>query len=1140
MKTCQLTTRTGHYALQAALLTVLFFFLCATAAGQTSRGAIRGSVTDPSGAAVPNARVEARHTGTGITHSAVSTSDGAFTFVSLLPGTYELTAETTGCKKGIVNSVDVHIGGTNRADIRLELGDVAQSVIVSDRAVVITPDTAAAGTVVTSREYRDLPLGAMGRARLITDFALLTPGVWGGQQRPGGGFSPTTSLSVDGGETGTTDVLIDGMSGGQIQNFGSITEMSPPADAIQEFNLIKGAFSAEYGYVRTGLLSFSLKSGTNQLHGSVFHNFRNDDLNARSFFEGNKLDFHQNNFGATVSGPVRIPKVYNGRDRTFFMVSTDISRFRGVSRVTVYTSPTTEFLRGDFSRLKTAAGNARPIYDPATTASDGRGGVTRSVFPGNVIPSQRISPIAKQIAALIPAPNRPGEDTNFVARSGNVSLNNTYFNTKIDHRLNDRHSISSSFNYTLLPRRDYSNPYEGTSLMNGLIQDFGSRNGRLAHDFIITPKTLNHLQLGYNRTINRSTSYSRGEDWPARLGLKGVGGDGSLPQFSFSDGYPTIGHQRWDADVQENIMFRNTTTFLRGKHNVKAGFEMRRQWYKRRNWGNQGGSFSFRETALNNSSATGNSFASFLLGWVDAANISTSLHIGSLRPYYASFVQDDIKLTPRLTLNLGVRHDLDLPPREQYDRMSIFDLGTPNPGAGNRLGALIFAGDGPGRAGRRTFQDPYYRAFAPRVGLAYTLRRTTVLRLGYGISFSPNELLFTVYDGYSSTANFVSPDLGNSPAFLLDSGMPTDWPKPPFITPTFSNNNNVTTTLRGETARMPMTQNWRLDLQQELPGGTVIEAAYVGTRGTHLTSGLRNLNQVDAKYLSLGSVLTANITSAAAQQAGIPMPYPGYTGTVRQALRPYPHVLNVDVLRDKLGSSIYHSFQLKAQKRFAAGLYYLVSYTNSKLMTDVGTSIQDAGNRRAEWALASFDTPQILWTSAIYELPFGHGKRFFKQNRAIDALLGGWSISGVVSYQSGAPMRPSQSNTLALFNTAQRPNRVAGVPVRNDIGYGEFDPAVHLLYNLAAFRPAATNQFGDSAPQIGDARAFGMRAESMALRKNTRVTEQVGMEFNIQAFNLFNRPNWGGAGSNISSTGFGKVTAAGPGRFVQLGLKLHF
>jgi len=1106
---------------------------------------------DPSGGALANAQVHADNIGTNIRSTVTTSNDGAYAFLSLPPGAYRVTAETAGFKRGVLTGVAVHIGETTRADLTLDIGALAETVEVKGTASTITPDSATAGTVITSTEFDKLPLAGSSRSRIATDFALLTPGVIGGQQRPGTDHTATTNLSIDGSQNLTTDILVEGMSAGQFQNFGSFTEVGVPVEAVGEFNLIKGIIPAEHGYVRTALLSFSLKSGTNKPQASFFYNFRNDVLNSRSFFEQRKLPFRHNNFGGTVSGPVYIPKIYNGRDRTFFMASGDGSIFRGTSVVRLYTSPSAEFLRGDFSTLTTSTGQRRLIYDPTTGVPDGRGGVTRTPYVGNLIPLDRMSPIARQIAALIPPPNRPGNDANFVGRGGAAKLDNTFFNTKIDHRFTSSHSISSSFNYTDLPRHVYDNPYEGTPLLTGLNQNIGSRNFRLAHDWVINPTTLNHMSFGYNRFHNQSASYSRGEGWVEKLGIKGVSpADGSIPVFQFlSDGYPKMGLERWDGDVEENVMFRNTTSLVRGKHTIKAGFEMRDQRFKTRSFRNQSGTFSFnfRETALNGDVTTGNSFASFLLGWVDTANISTPLHVSSIRPYYAWFLQDDFRMSSKLTLNIGLRYDLDLPPREQYDRASNFDFDTPNPAAGNRPGALVFAGEGAGRTGGRTFEKTFYGGFSPRFGLAWQLDPATVIRTGYGISHSTHRLLNS-HAGFSTTQTFITPDSGNTPAFLLDGGVPTNWPKPPFLNPTFGNNNNVSATILNDSARMPMTQVWRLDIQRELPGQTLVEAAYVGTRGTHLNAALRNINQVDARHLALGSVLNANVTSAAAVAAGVALPYAGFTGTVRQALRAYPQVLSVATREDKLGTSTYHSAQLKAQKRFAAGFQYLVSYAFSKLMTNVpsglagvsSSAVQNAGDIRSEWAVAPFDTPHNLTVSAIYDLPFGKGKQMLNRGGFVNAVLGGWSVSGIVSYQSGLPVAITQANALPLFNSAQRPNRVLGVPGRNDIAYNDFDPAVNRVFNPAAFARAGNFEFGNAGPRLGDVRDFGIRREDLSLRKISRIGEVTRIELNVQSFNLLNRPYWGAANNNHSSSDFGKVTTAGPGRFVQLGLKLSF
>ncbi|HWC00950.1 MAG TPA: TonB-dependent receptor, partial [Bryobacteraceae bacterium] len=731
---------------------------CTTLFGQVNRGSIRGVVHDSSSATVAGAHVECKNVGTSLTVQSISSKEGEYVFPALMPGDYQINVEAAGFRRAASEIVRVYVGEITRVDIQLQVGTVEESIQVSGSAALVQPDSAAATTVLTAAEYDHLPLAAVSRLRIPTDFALLTPGVLGGQQRPGKSQTATTSISIDGSGDGTVDVLVDGMSAGQISSFGSFTEVAVPVDAIQEFNVVKGAFSAEYGYVRTGLINFSLKSGTNELHGSVFENLRNQNLNARAFFEQDKLPFHQNNFGGTFSGPVVIPRVYNGKDRTFFMFSSDNSLFRGTSQVVLYTSPTEAMLRGDFSGLRTATGQPRLIYDPATTTSDGKGGFTRQPFSGNIIPAARIDPIAAQVAALYPKPPSPAPDSNFLGRGGATFLNDYSYNTKVDHRITNQHTLSVSVNHTRIPRITNSNPYENSPLWNGLNQVFSSNEVRVTYNAIFTPTTLNTFQFGVNRWVNNVRTLSYGQDWPNKLGLKGVGGDGSLPVFAFSsDNYPQISSTRWDANVEQNVQFRNTTTLIRGRHTFKLGFETRNQQVKTRNWQNQNGtfSFSFLQTALNASSQSGNAFASFLLGYVNQGSISTPLHVASIRPYYAGFVQDDWKISPRFTLNLGLRYDLDLAPHEQYDRASIFDLDTPNPSAGNLPGALVFLGSGPGRIGRSTYEEVHKANFAPRVGLAYQVNRLTVLRAGYGLSYAGNGLLNSSL-GFNTTANFQS------------------------------------------------------------------------------------------------------------------------------------------------------------------------------------------------------------------------------------------------------------------------------------------------------------------------------------------------------------------------------------------------
>lgn len=1144
---------------KVAIVLSLAALLSLPLAGQIATGSIKGTVLDPAGAAVPNAQVQARNIGTSIVTAGTTTAEGSFTLVNLPAGTYEVSAEAQGFKRTVVTGVLVDIAVTTRVDVRLTLGSISESVEVVGAAPVITPDSAEAGTVLTSTEYENLPLSTGGRVRDPMSFVPLTPGV---NAAKGGGIDTSEGhISVNGGQPWTTDVLVDGMSAGQVSHFGSWNEMAPPVDAFGEFKIITGGgFSAEYGHVGTAVVNYSLKSGTNNYHGSLFEFFRNTELNARSFFQKQRSPYHQNDFGGTVDGPVWIPHVYNGENRTFFMASLDTSFYRGIDVTQLYTSPTSAMLTGDFSSLKTATGQPVIIYDPATTASNPQGGVFRTPFAGNAIPPARFSAAAQAIVSLFPLPNLPGNINNFsgIGNGGSNAggcpvMNNYMFVTKVDHHFSDKQTVSFSTTYTFLPRQcDGGNPYVDTPLANGSPprQDFSTHQFRLTYNYIFSPKVLNTVELGYNRFLNPAYTFSRGQDWPAKLGISGLdGSDGSMPKIDFSsDGYPSLSATFAMRDVEKSAMVRDTVTILRGRHNLRVGFDYRTQGVVKRRNNNGIGDFVFnsKETGLNASAATGNAFASFLLGAADSETVGSSVDYESQLPYYAWFLQDDIKASSKLTLNLGLRYDLELPPVERHDESSTFDLNTPNPGAGNVLGAYIFAGSGPGHANTRTFTDTYYKAFGPRVGFAYALTPGTVIRAGYGISYSTNEQLIT-NDGWSTTATFISPDNGNTPLYL-QNGVPTNWPQPPLLVPTFGNGNNVTY-YAPDAAHSPTVQNWRFDVQRELPWKTVLEVAYVGTHGSHLAgSGLANLNQVNSQYLALGSLLTANISSAAARAAGIAIPYPGFTGTVAQALRPYPQVRTITDSQAKLGWSTYEAFQLRLQKRFSRGVQGLLSYTNSKLLTNMQqtttvssvSQLQDTANLQAERAVAVFDIPQMFWMEMIYELPLGPGKPLLSKGGVLGKLVGGWSLSPILNYASGQPLTIGQNNQLAIFNYGQRPNVVPGVAVRNDVGYGAFDPATERLFNPSAFQSPGTAAFGNSAARLSYARNYGTRMENLSLRKDTRIKEGVSLEFNAQVFNLFNRPQWGNANSTYGNANFGTISTTGAGRFVQLGMKLHF
>ena len=570
---------------------------------------------------------------------------------------------------------------------------------------------------------------------------------------------------------------------------------------------------------------------------------------------------------------------------------------------------------------------------------------------------------------------------------------------------------------------------------------------RLNHDLLISNATLNNFRAGYTREPQRWSRIASGNGHLQASGLKGTNPPGDiLPRTSFGDGLSNWGDESKNIGEQVNniLQVANTLSRVRGNHSFKFGVDVRWMQTNGADPFNQQSSmvFNSNETALPTAAgraSSGYSFASFLLGQVDNANYNGLFVVpGNRYRYFATFFQDDWKITRKLTLNYGLRYDIYFPRIEAHGNFSGFDPAVANPGAGNLPGAVVFLGDGPGRDNsRKSFADTYYKNFGPRFGFAYHMTARTVLRGGYGLFYgtgnataglrSSQQYLF----GFNAAPSYATPDVGATPAFNWDGGFPTNWPRPPFINPTVQNGSNVNYIGRGD-GRPPYFQNYQISIQQELAARIMVEGSYVGVKGTHLGNNLMTWNQVDPKYLSLGATLTQNISSAAAIAAGIQRPYPAFNGSVAQALRSYPQFLNVSNNANPSGSSTYHAFQLKFDKRLSGGLALLGSYTWAKTISDGdiaaggGPGGQDFYNRRLEKAISTNDVPQVVAVSYTYELPFGPGKKFLDQKGAVGYVVGGWQFTGIQQYQSGRPVTFTANNTLPLFNSVLRPDAIGG------------------------------------------------------------------------------------------------------------------
>ncbi len=1119
------------------LLVLLCF--CGLLPAQSDRSTITGLVLDPAGAAVPGARVEAINHGTQLKYAATTNESGLYSLQQLPVGRYELSMQATGFNRYVVRDIDVPVAQTLTININLVVGAVSTTMEVTGAAPLVATSSSENGTNVNRRMVIDLPLSVSGNMRNPESFIFLTPGVTGS----------AANTQINGSQSRAKEVLFDGV-GSTSPESGGILFSYPSVEAISEFRLVGSNFSAEYGRTGGGFEVFNTRSGTNDWHGAAFDYLRNNVFDARGFYAKTAPVNRQNEFGAALGGPVRIPRVYDGKNRTFFYFVYSGFRYVQNASTAVISVPPAAFRAGDFSSLTDRNGKPMPIYDPATTRSNGSGGFTRDAFPANRIPADRISSVSDKIAALLP-PANPGNLNNFLS-VGNNSFNRDQVNVKIDHSLNDRNRLSAYVYSNGQAQIDPGNlPSPFTNALNNM---YHSRWARASDDWVLSPTLLNHLTLGFTREAQIWNSLAADQDWPTRIGLNGVntGPGNAFPYVTFNDGYATWGSTNGTKTVGQQVnnvwQLDDSVAWIRGNHSLKFGAEGR--WLQTNGadfFGTQGNfAYNTLETGLPGNTSTGSAFASFLLGAVHQGQLRQLAVVpGNRYRYVAVFAQDDWKITRRLTLNLGLRYDIYFPRTEAHNNLSSFDPTLPNPSAGNRPGAIAFLGNG-----RTSFAGTDYKNFGPRVGFAFAATPKTSIRGGYGIYYAPGNATSglrqsqTYSFGFNATPVFASTDNGVTPAFNWDNGFPQNFVRPPVVSPTVANGSAVAM-IGADDGRPPYFQNWSIGVQHEVAANLLLEATYVGVKGTRLGNALIRPNELDPRYLSLGSLLTNPVTSAAAQAQGIPIPYAGFTGSVAQALRPFPQYLDITNNSNPNGNSTYHALQAKVEKRLSFGLTGVVAYSwsksisNSNVQAGGGPGGQTFYNRSLEKAVIDTDVPQAIAISFSYELPFGPGKLFFHSTGLLDKLLAGWTLTGIHQYYAGVPIVLTANNGLPLFNAALRPNAIAGVPRRTDSS--QFDPAVNRWINPAAFAPPTPLTFGTSARSFTDLRTPWSLNESYAAIKRTPLTERLTLTFRAEFFNMFNRVVFGGPAANISNANFGLISSqANTPRQGQVALRLEF
>ncbi len=1136
---------------------VLWFVLAAIVFAQSDTGALSGTVYDPNGAVVPNAKILIKHDQTGRQMETASSEAGLYIFPNLTTGPYTVTVEQPGFKKLNRSGVVIAVASRMVLNLELEVGDLQQSVDVTAEAPLLNSATTEVGANFAPKLLKDLPLFT-GGIRNPEAFITYMPGVNNG----------SSDSSINGGSRRAKEVLIDGASL-TIPESGGVVFYFPSAEQFGEFRLLTNSFSSEYGRTGGGIEIFLTKSGTNDFHGNAFYNLRRDHLWAangwlRNLTTSVRPKVYLNEIGVSVGGPVWIPKVYNGRNKTFFYYTyvkdkrpTAVSNAQG-------TLATSRMRNGDFGEIPLT------IYDPATTVGAGST-ASRTPFPGNQIPQNRFSSVSRNILPLIPGATLGGIINNYL--TVNTSrLDRKQNSFKIDHAFNDKHR--TSFFYSFERWFNVSSTNFAGPLSHALGNDYIKPDYvRVNHDWIMKPNVVVHVTFGYSNTRTGWANLDQ-QGWASKLGLGGVAydafpsvffrGDDSLLGFANTNGNKTVGTQFNRTDHAAGGL-----SWLRGRHEFKFGGDFRRTrtYSPVIDQAGAQGQFDFSRAQTGDPlrlATTGNAFASFLLGLPSFSQLNISLpqfNDSARYGYHGVYFNDNWKVNSKLTLNLGLRYDLPLARYSPLGVFTSFDPDLPNPRADNRPGALAYSGFGPGRTNRKRFGNIDYKEFGPRLGVAYQFDPKTVFRAAWGVYYAAGNhttggFCLGCSFGFGASPQRISPD-GFAGAFAWDGGFqpPPGFIPPPFIDPGFANGQSPWY-LSPRSGIQPRVQNWNITIQRELPKGFVWDISYVGHRSVALNSTVQ-LNQVAPSRLGLGSLLTRNINDPQVVAAGFGRPFSAFNGTLAQALRPYPQFLDVPDHYGALGKSWYDALQTKAEKRFG-NLTAMFNYTWSKSLSDGSRSQtafqeenQDSYNRGpAEKSLLVYDVPHtfnMLWS---YDLPFGRGQRFLSSNNPVlRRVVGGWTMSWVGQYRKGNVITVSSPNTLdsgVLFTKFKKANTTGQAFSTGLSGdYDPRDPNRRQVYNRGGFAIPGQFEFGSASRYFSNFRNPNVYSENISIAKRTKIFEHdrqpVEFEYRADFFNAFNRTRFGGIQGALTAPNFGQVTGAmlGP-RIITMGLRLNW
>jgi outer membrane receptor protein involved in Fe transport len=1153
----------------ALVVAVLLVMVSTLSAQQTAQ--ITGTVTDASGAVIPGAQVVIVNDATSIQTTATSDDAGNYRALFLPPGTYSINISRNGFRPMSRTGVALQVAQAVQLNFQLQVGDVAQTVDVVETAPLLDTSASAMGGVVSSEKIANLPMkGRNSNAFMMLEPGVRVPRVTMNQPVLESHFQ---FFSINGGNPRQNSFLLDGANNNDVGFNGP--EYSPQVEGVQEFKVQTNNYSAEYGNVAGGVINVVTKSGTNAYHGTLFEYLRNDIIKANSWFNNRdgikKAPMRQNQFGGTIGGPIF-------KNKTFFFVGYEGLRLRlpaggsttAAGLPTVITVPTALQRAGDFSQTFTNTGKLVTIYDPATTRPDPSrpGRYIRDPFPGNIIPAGRINPISAAILNYYPLPKNAGDPLtglNNFPFSGTQPQTNNDISVRVDHQINASTSLMGRFsqsriNITLpfvFPDNNIADPYNSST-----DEDHISSVIKLTKTF--SPSMFGEFLLSWNRFAYSRYSASSGNFDPTKLGFPGyVSSNASVVGFPqmIIEGMgagplsSSIGFYYAENDGYDRPGAKVNFTTLDGRHTLKFGGDVDFPRMNSRKFSNNTGSYTFGKSftqgpdPLSSGQESGFGFATFLLGTPTAGTYRpTTGDTATIMKYLGLYFQDDIKLTNRLTVNAGIRWDYEGPRTERYNRVADFDFTNTAtlPNGTQVRGGMLF----PGENGlSRHFWNSQMANFSPRLGFAYSLTDATIIRGGYGLFYGNSSATGPAIPNapfVCSTPLTASLDGGFTPAASISDPFPNGFCTPSGSTLGLATNLGQAITVYDRyNHKVINSQNWNLDVQQRLPMNLVADIAYSGSAGRHIPANI-SANQLDPAYLSLGSQLNTLVPNpfyGVITQG----PLSGQTITKAQSLLPYPQYANVTVSNATYGSSSYHALYAKLERRFARGFSAIGSYTFSKGIDNVGQgfpgegfsggALQNAYDLRGERAVSNFNTPQTLSISLVYELPIGQGKPFLNSGGALNKIIGGWQVNSIMLFQSGAPLQIAGGNPSALNAGTQRPNWSGKNPTLS----GSIEDRLGQYFDTSAFSLNAPFTFGNTPRIMPDLYGPGTRNVDLSLFKNTHIGERYQLQFRAEAFNAFNRVQFGNPATNINQSTFGRITTqANFPRDIQLALKLLF